>query len=435
MTRLLAHLARVALPVICQVLASASAQAGNGLNVIGFGGESEMMGGADVAIARDTSALATNPAGLVQIRGSALDVFASPFYSIDVGHQDSVGNDAESNTKTGFIGGGGYARRLNSDVVAGIGLFTQGGVGYAYDDFDSGFGATGDLTSLFGTVKLVPGAACRINEQLSLGAGLNLTYTSARQKLFPDASIRNDEVPAASFYGSRIDGLKSFGLGYKLGLRYEPGKKWAVGLSFGSKVPLDLKDGEMTVNYQALGQGRVKYRDTRIDGLATAQDVSLGLAYTPDSRWLASLELSWLDWSAAVGEIRSTAKNPGGNPDPALVPARIESVTAVDFRDQLVIALGASWQWTEQTRLRGGFNYGRSPVTKRNLNPLFAVIAEPHYTLGLAQALSPVWDLDLGVQYQPHRTERYSNPAAPFTQDAEERNEAIYLSMGLSRRW
>ena len=44
-----------------------AAMATNGLNLIGFGTESVAMGGADTAVARDTSALNTNPAGLGQL--------------------------------------------------------------------------------------------------------------------------------------------------------------------------------------------------------------------------------------------------------------------------------------------------------------------------------------------------------------------------------
>lgn len=45
----------------------------NGINLIGFGAESTLMAGADIAVARDTSALNTNPVGLTQIRGQAFD--------------------------------------------------------------------------------------------------------------------------------------------------------------------------------------------------------------------------------------------------------------------------------------------------------------------------------------------------------------------------
>jgi long-chain fatty acid transport protein len=45
----------------------------NGILLIGYGAESTLMGGADTAVARDTSALNTNPAGLVQIKGKRFD--------------------------------------------------------------------------------------------------------------------------------------------------------------------------------------------------------------------------------------------------------------------------------------------------------------------------------------------------------------------------
>ena len=43
--------------------ASLPAMATKGINIIGFGTESTLMGGADTPVARDTSALNTNPAG------------------------------------------------------------------------------------------------------------------------------------------------------------------------------------------------------------------------------------------------------------------------------------------------------------------------------------------------------------------------------------
>ena len=43
--------------------ANLPAMATNGINIIGFGGESTLMVGADTPIARDTSALNINPAG------------------------------------------------------------------------------------------------------------------------------------------------------------------------------------------------------------------------------------------------------------------------------------------------------------------------------------------------------------------------------------
>lgn len=46
---------------VCACTVPLAAEATNGLNLIGFGPESVAMGGADTAVARDTTALNTNP--------------------------------------------------------------------------------------------------------------------------------------------------------------------------------------------------------------------------------------------------------------------------------------------------------------------------------------------------------------------------------------
>ena len=118
------------------VLFSPMVFATNGINLIGFGTESTLMGGADIAVARDTSAFNTNPAGLTQIHGQAFDSFASTLRTFDLSHQDSFGNDKHADNKYTFLGGGGYAISLESlPCTAGSGLFSQGGAGGVFKKY------------------------------------------------------------------------------------------------------------------------------------------------------------------------------------------------------------------------------------------------------------------------------------------------------------
>jgi long-chain fatty acid transport protein len=127
-----------------------TAWSGNGLNLIGFGTESVLMGGADVAVARDTTALNTNPAGLTSLGKRAADVFGGIAYGSDVRHLDSFGNDRNVSNRVIPIGGFGYAARLGtSGVTAGIGLFAQGGAGNVYENLTTAFGTVDTLSGLF----------------------------------------------------------------------------------------------------------------------------------------------------------------------------------------------------------------------------------------------------------------------------------------------
>ena len=96
-------------------------QATNGLNVVGHGTESIAMGGADLAISRDTSALNLNPAGLTQIGARELDLIGVAVHSDPIRHKDSFGNSTE-NSKDNFAGGTfGYATRLDTiPMTAGM---------------------------------------------------------------------------------------------------------------------------------------------------------------------------------------------------------------------------------------------------------------------------------------------------------------------------
>lgn len=86
---------RLVATVVANVLPGAAA-ATNGFNLIGFGAEAVSMGGADTVLARDTTALNNNPAGLEQLARPEFDGYMAAAFALDVGHADSLGNAAST---------------------------------------------------------------------------------------------------------------------------------------------------------------------------------------------------------------------------------------------------------------------------------------------------------------------------------------------------
>lgn len=409
-----------------------AATASNGLNTIGFGAESALMGGADAAVARDSTAVNTNPAGLVQVRQHVMDLFLAPYAAIEVRHRDRLGNDQRVENPTGAVLGMGYAQRVGtSSIVAGIGLFAQGGAGYVYDGLETGYGNRDELSSLFGAFRLTTGLGWRVDERLSLGAHVGLNFAQNKQKIFPDTSSFDAANPQAAFFGSSLKGLSALAVNGKLGLQYRLDPALRLGLTYASESALDLKGGELTVNYEAIGLGKVRYRDARLSGLGFGQQVEGGLAWTPSTAWLLAAELTWIDWSKSMHEVRLLARRPD-NPD---APAVISSVSAIDWRDQYVVSVGGAYQWDERTTLRAGYNYGRSPVRRETLNPLLALINEHHLSAGLSRRLGSTWELGLGTEYHPRRSLSYDNDSLPVSRGATEIGEVIFVHVMLSRRW
>ncbi len=392
----------------------------NGINLIGFGAESTLMAGADTAVARDTSALNTNPAGLTQIKGQAFDGFGTMLRTIDLAHKDSFDNDVHASNRYTFLGGGGYAKSLDSvPCTAGVGLFAQGGAGGVFKHVDNVFGTRDRLSSLFGIAKIIPGMGCQITDKLSIGASVALIYASLDQEVFPNTPTQGG---LASY---KLEDTQSLKTGFKLGMMYQLTPEVTLGASYTSKTELPLTGGEMTVNDNVLG--KVKYRHASVKGLALPQEIALGIALKPTDDWLLSFKLNWIDWSGAIKDVTTEASGPNN-----ALAQPIQLTTAGDWKNQLVFATGAAYTLNEKTTLYAGYNYGRNPVPKENSSSLLAAILEHHFTLGAARQITPEWKLTGGMEYVANAKVDYTSP---LFGNAEVRNEALFLHFMLSRRW
>lgn len=410
-------------------LACNPALANNGLDLIGFGAESAGMAGADIAVARDTSALNTNPAGLTQIRGRALDLTAAAAYALDVGHNDGYGNDARVSNHWIPIGNLGYAQSVSEYLTIGLGMFAQGGAGNVFRTINTAFGTNDELSSLFGAAKLTAGLGYRVDPQLSVGAAVSLIHAEARQRFFPNTSALNALDPSKPFFGLRLEGATANRAGLKLGVRYAATDALTLAATYTSKTPLPLSDGNLVVNLSARGLGSVTYRDVRIEGLGFPQEVALGAALQHGPT-LWSVKLAWLDWAGAMAASTLTASNP----DNPLAPP-LSQTQANEWKSQAVIAIGMAHTLDARTTLWAGFNYGRNPVPAGNANPLLAAIGERHLTFGASRQIDDAWRFGGAIEYQPGAKLTYTNPALPFGPGAEERNRYIAFHAMLSRRW
>jgi long-chain fatty acid transport protein len=423
---------RLCLLALLPAVAAAPAAASNGLNMIGFGNESVLMAGADTAAARDTSSLNTNPAGLARIGGSAFDVYSAAAFALDNGHADRFGNDISASNRVTNIAGGGFARRLGgAPVVAGVGFFVQGGAGAVYKDLATPFGGRDELSALTGILKVAPGLAWQPNERLAVGAALALTYARSTQKTFPNTSAVNPANPSQAFFGTELRDADALRAGVRVGVQYAPREDLRLGAVYSSRVPLPLRGGNLTVNFDALGLGRVRYDDVRADGLALPREISIGAAWQADAKTLLALKLSRLYWSDAI----STLVLDAGNPDSALAPAQLRSEQRLNWHDRTVIAFGIRRQLGEASALLAGFNYSRRPMDDDTLNPVFAPIGQKHLTLGLTHCLNREYELSAGLEYQLRERVTFTNPQLPFGSDTQTRLHYLALHAMLSRRW
>lgn len=399
------------------------AHATNGINLIGFGAESSLMAGADIAVARDTSALNTNPAGLTQIHGQMLDVFGSMLRTFDLVHKDSFGNEEHADNRYTFLAGGGYARSLEGmPCTAGVGLFAQGGAGGVWKDLKTPFGTRDDLSSLFGIAKIIPGLGCEVNDKLSLGASLAVVYSSIEQKFFPDTSV------GTAFAGYQLDDAAALRMGFKIGAQYHVSPALTLAATYTEKTELPLTGGQLIADFSGAGLGKIKYSDASVKGFALPREIALGVAFKPTDAWLISFKADWINWGDAINTVTLRATSPNS----ALAPSTYELVSNGDWHNQWVFATGVAYKWDDLTTIYAGHNYGRNPIPARNSSPLLAGILEHHLTFGIARQVTPEWKFTGGLEYMLPVKVDYTSP---LFGNAEVRNEAVFLHVMMSRQW
>lgn len=416
--------------------ACAPAQAGNGLNLIGFGAESIGLGGADIPMSHEISGININPAGLSQIGERRFDAYLLPFYGYNMKHEDERNDLSRMDNPLGVILGGGYAMRLAPQVVAGVGIFAQGGDGIMYRHLDTPYGTRDEANAIFGVTKLVSGVAWQVNERWALGANLGLSYSQAREKLFPNTSHVPDpdaEGPPGTdppFFGLRFDGGAGLSLNGRLGLLYKPSEHFTIGASYASPTKLPLKGGTLTVNYEAIGIPKTKYRHARIGGFELAQELGAGFAWQFKPRWLFAMEVNWLDWSGSLKDVRLHAHDP--KVDGA--PERVDATIPVDYRDQTVLAMGLQIDWSDRTVVRLGTNISRNPAPRSTMTPTLNLIEKWEVDAGFTRKLDDHWELAMGLQYQPPDSIRYDNDVTPIG-PSKETYGVVALTIQVGRHW
>lgn len=353
---------------------STEAQATNGDTLIGVAAASRAMGGAGVAAPQDAiSAIFANPAAMCMgpyCPGSEV-VFAATVYAPSVKTQVTVGANtqiAKSDMKPFVIPSVGMTTPINGRVRFGLGMFGITGMGVDYrnkglDLNPDNPASEGDIYTQLQILKFAPNLAYLVTPDLSVGASLHLLYGSL-------------DLGQGTAH--------SYGLGGQVGAIYRIGDV-SLGGSYTTAENISHKD------ISDFGSGGPR-RELDMESPRTA---AAGVAWRITPKLLVETDVKWLNWKDAKG------------------------YKDFDWSDQWVYAVGVQYKDPDGLTLRGGYNYGKSPVKVHdNFNasgtttvqgqPVstllyeylrvvgFPAIAEHHFSFGLGYQFSDRFEAHVG---------------------------------------
>lgn len=411
--------------------------ANNAFYLTGYGSESVMMGGADVAVARDSFATVNNAAGMTRIKGQTAELETALFANPEGSHTDSFGNYRKPfYNSVGVYASAAYAKRFeNTPFSAGAGLVVQGGLGWAFAGLNVNpalGGGRDDASAAFTVIRFSPAIAWKVNDQWSLGVGLGVNYFSGNQELFPNTSAGSSASFPQGFAGIRFKGASGIGLNSKWGLQYHPTDDVTVGLTYGTQTSIPLKDGVLRINFSdpAFGSlGVVRYDNAKLTGLRLPEELALGVSFRPTLRLLVSLQDKWYNWSDAINKLQITATNPRtpGAPSIVTIPSTL------DFSDQHVIEIGFAYDYSKDTTLTFGINHGSRPIPDQNVSAVFQPIQARHYMYGAKQKFDDGWFAAGVVEWFALQSVTYDS--AVFGPRANEHHQGVVFHISVGRTW
>lgn len=319
------------------------AHATNAIENIGTGGRSLGMGGVDIGIATDTSAMVSNPAGITQIKGGRVDFGNGLFFPwVRFENKDNTFDSSDHGRDYEpfffYLPEWGWVKHPSQSPFSwGVGLFAVGGGGSGFQLKNKFFPEGKRVESKLAFIKFTPTVAYQITPMLSAGLALNIYYSPLKLKgLFGPVYLVVDKADA-------------WGGGYALGVIYQPTEGLKMGIAYTSESMLE--DYETDKGYIQIAGQAIQRHHAKVVDLQLPQKVGVGISYQFTPKLLAGFDAEWQDYSHAL---RKIVVEMDGFPIP---PSNLE------WKDSYHFAIGAEYKITPRFTLRAGYAYTSESVT------------------------------------------------------------------------
>ena len=346
------------------------------------------------AVAENASTIFFNPAGMTQLQAREVSLGISAVRpSFEFKNKGSVGGALSGNGDDAgdwaAIPNAYLSWALNKDVYLGLGL--SGPFGLVTDYGDSWVGGAQALKFEIKTININPSIAWRVNDKISLGAGVNWQRMEAQYERILAVSNLGP-VPLASST-AKLD-VDNDAWGWNVGALFTLSPTTKVGVSYRSKIDHKL-DGDLKVEGPAAQFGGI---DPRLRSVKAKVDVELPDTFIISTtqklsdRWEMLGDLSWTGWSSVkdVPIVR----------DSGLLAGSTAQTLEADFKDTWRVALGANYLLNDAWKLKFGIAYDQTPVKDKERR----LVSLPDndrtwFSFGGQWKISKTNTLDLGASY------------------------------------
>ena len=339
------------------------------------------------------------------------------------------------------------AFRISDSLKAGISVYTPYGSSINWTDHWPG--ATLNQSVKLQAFTVQPTVAYRILPNLSLGAGLTLTWGSvdlhkgllSGEQLDQLIGMLAPQLPVPSFAGvtpasARLTGNAGIACGVNLGAMYDVSRNVTVGANFRTKSMMKVKSGKANVDYAVSDPTIQGMLAQRLDGLSKTEFMAemplpavlgIGAAWHND-RWTVDVDWQLTFWNA----YKSLDIEFKGAED-------LNQHLPKNYHNSSLVRGGVEWNATKRFDVRAGLMVDFSPCDKEYYNPETPGMTKIEPTLGCTFNPTPWLGINVGFMYvaglgvdNASYTSENIITKQPTTFTADYRLHSFTASLGLS---
>jgi long-chain fatty acid transport protein len=404
---------RRVLALLVVLLFSATSAMAAGFRLPEAGAKAMGMGMAFVAQADDPSAIYYNPAGIVQLEGQ--NVMIGGTYIRENGAKFTGTTPLTFNTFMGpfdtrsetqkdldfFVPNAYWTRKASPNFAYGVGIFVPFGLGQEYENRQTSIFRNQVTNVEIMTLVVNPTVAWKINDVLSVGAGIDFMYGQADLSQAGVVTLPPPGPPQLNIFQLDLDG-DGTAWGYNFGVLLTPTENLKVGASYRSSFKLEIDDADVdigdinsTVPFIPPGPftaaqvfGGTSFHTSASTTINMPATFQLGVAYIRN-RLTLEVDLDWTFWHTFKTLAIDIRDNNGLLPD---------AVRPEDWDDVVGVNVGAEYRVTEPLSLRLGFRWDPTPVPADTLSPLLPDADRLFYCAGAGYKVRN-WTFDLSYMY------------------------------------
>ena len=373
---------------------------------VNFQGQKQQgMGCSGTALFQDGASLFYNPGSTAFAKETSINIATTPIFA-NVLYVDSAtgqGYRTKNPVGTPFSAYCLFNLKKIPSLKLGLAVYTPFGSTVQWENNWIGrFALTRlELKAIF----IQPTISYKINEKIGIGAGFILS--TGNVNLQKDIPVQDS---IGNYAHAELAG-KALGFGYNVGVHYDITDKFSVGITYRSKVQMNLDNGQATFTVPAsLSSNFPNGKFT--GGLPLPQVTTIGFAYKASEKCKIVLDINHVGWKAYDTLAFDYANN---------TTSLLDTKSARNYKSIFAFRGGVSYNLIKNLEVRTGGGFGFTPVQNGYVTPETPDANRAYGTFGLGYLFGTHFSMDLSLYYTHlKRTDKNSetNLNGTFTTNA-----------------